>query len=301
MAGAVFTGTDWALVRLDSGEYVAVDTSSVDSMPYLLGRSIEPNAVFVFRCFLHPDAVVLDIGANYGLYSAIAGVTVRERGQVFAFEGNPHTFHLLLRTLSANSLLNRPVVWPLNLLVSDRDGRGRLHYDEKVLGGATMTDIGDAGALEFGKVGLRLRSVENAMTTIDSFLAPNLAIDLAKIDVEGHEPFVMRGMTGTIARSPRLRFIIEYNDGFLAHTVPAPQFLDEIHGQGFRVFKILRNMQLELIEPSEVPTGHFELLLTRTPEEDLRIVAAERRRLRTRFKRWLHRTARDARDFWHRG
>jgi hypothetical protein len=164
-----------------------------------------------------------------------------------------------------------------------------------------MTDIGDAGALEFGKVGLRLRSVENAMTTIDSFLAPNLAIDLAKIDVEGHEPFVMRGMTGTIARSPRLRFIIEYNDGFLAHTVPAPQFLDEIHGLGFRVLKILRNMQLELIEPSEVPTGHFELLLTRTPEEDMRIVATQRRRLRARFKRWLRRTARDARDFWYRG
>ena len=50
----------------------------------------------------------------------------------------------------------------------------------------------------------------------------------------------MRGMTGTIARSPRLRFIIEYNDRFLAHTVPAPQFLDEIHGLGFRVLKILQ-------------------------------------------------------------
>jgi FkbM family methyltransferase len=300
MTASVFTGTDWALVRLDSGEYIAVDTNSIDAMPYLLGRPIEPHAVFVFRCFLRPDAVVLDIGANFGLYTAIAATVVRQHGQVFAFEGNPHTFDLLLRTASANGLLSRPVVWPLNLLVSDRDGRGTLHYDEKALGGATMIDVGEAGAREFSKVGLRLRSIENEMATIDTILPPDLAVDLAKIDVEGHEPLVMRGMSKTIARSPRLRFIIEYNDQFLAHTVPAAQFLSDIHQMGFRVCKILRNLQLELLEPYETPIGHFELLLTRSPEEDMRIVAAQRSRLRIRLKQWLRRITRDARDIWYR-
>ena len=72
MGAVVFTGTNWALVRIESGEYVAVDTNSLDSIPYLLGRPIESHAIFVFRCFLRPNAVVLDIGANFGLYRWLA-------------------------------------------------------------------------------------------------------------------------------------------------------------------------------------------------------------------------------------
>jgi tRNA G37 N-methylase Trm5 len=102
MPAPVFAGTDRALVRLDSGEYICVDTNSIDSIPYLLGQPVERHAV---RCFLRPEAVVLDVGANFGLYTAIAAAVVRGRGQVYAFEGNPHTFDLLMRTLQANRVL----------------------------------------------------------------------------------------------------------------------------------------------------------------------------------------------------
>ena len=43
------------------------------------------------------------------------------------------------------------------------------------------------------------------MTTIDDFLPSDLTVDLVKIDVEGHEPSVVRGMERTIARSPNIR------------------------------------------------------------------------------------------------
>ena len=67
MSAPIFAGSDRALVRVESGEYIAVDTNSIDSIPYLVGHPIEEHAVFVFRCFLRPDSVVLDIGANFGL------------------------------------------------------------------------------------------------------------------------------------------------------------------------------------------------------------------------------------------
>jgi hypothetical protein len=70
-------------------------------------------------------------------------------------------------------------------------------------------------------------------------LPGDLAVDLVKIDIEGHEPLAIRGMDRTIARSPGLRFIIEFDEKFLARTVPARQFLDEIRQLGFRVCKIL--------------------------------------------------------------
>jgi FkbM family methyltransferase len=300
MSAPVFAGSDRALVRLDSGEYICVDTNSIDSIPYLLGQPVERHAVFVFRCFLRPEAVVLDVGANFGLYTAIAAGAVRGRGQVYAFEGNPHTFDLLMRTLQANRVLNHPSVTPVNRLVSNRCGRGTLYYADKGLGGATMTNIGEQGARDFARLGIIVRSVENDVTTIDAFLPADLAVDLVKIDIEGHEPLAIRGMARTIARSPGLRFIIEFNERFLAHTVPAPEFLDEIHGLGFRICKILQHSRLELVGPGEALNGHSELLLTRTPEEDIYRVAAQLRWLPFRAKRWLRWAAGDLRRLWYR-
>jgi hypothetical protein len=80
-----------------------------------------------------------------------------------------------------------------------------------------MTNIGEQGARDFARLGIMARSVENDVTTIDAFLPPDLAVDLVKIDIEGHEPLAMRGMARTIAHSPRLRFIIEFDERFLAH------------------------------------------------------------------------------------
>jgi hypothetical protein len=149
-------------------------------------------------------------------------------------------------------------------------------------------------------LGITLSSVENDVTSIDAFLPGDLAVDLVKIDIEGHEPLAMRGMAQTIARSPHLRLIIEFNDGFLAHTVPAAEFLREIGEFGFRVCKILRHSRLELLPPGEPVHGHWELLLTRTPEEDMRRVAAARSRFTRRAKRWAQRVARNLRHSWER-
>ncbi|MGH7093837.1 MAG: hypothetical protein ACREFB_09920, partial [Stellaceae bacterium] len=89
--GVVSAGADRAIVRLSSGEYLAVDPNTVDAINYLVGRPVEPHISFVFRSFLHPHAVVLDIGANFGLYTAITAGVIRTTGRLFAFEGNPHT------------------------------------------------------------------------------------------------------------------------------------------------------------------------------------------------------------------
>jgi FkbM family methyltransferase len=296
----IFVGPGRALVRLDGGEYLVVDTNSIDAIPYLLGRPIEPDALFVFRCFLRPDSVVLDIGANFGLYTAVAGKVVARNGELYAFEGNPLTFECLLRTYYANHLHLHPRIKPINMLVSDRCGEGKIYYTENVLGGATMTDIGEDAAKHLAAAGLPLRAAENRMTTIDAFLPPDCAVDLVKIDAEGHEPLIMRGMARTIAQSPHIRFIIEFNEAFLSYTVAAAEFLNAIHGLGFRICRIRRRAPLELIAPGEPVHEPGELLLTRTPEADMQKVAAAARRLRVRLKRAVQRAGHDLLELWYR-
>jgi FkbM family methyltransferase len=300
MRNPVFAGTNLALVRLDSGEYIAVDTNSIDATDLLLGWPVEPHATLVFRCLLQPHAVVLDIGANFGLYTAIAANIVGKHGRLYAFEANPHTFDFLRRTLYANRALTNPNITAVNVLVSNRRGRGTLHYIEQLLGGATSTDFGQSDSPLLDQWRPQLRSVEVEMTTIDEFLPPESQVDLVKIDVEGHEPFVMMGMEKTIARSPNIRFIIEFAECFLDHTLPAPGFLDYIHALGFRICKILKHSTLVLHEPGQPLQGAYYLLLTRTPQEDMRAVARGRRRLGARLKRSIRSLSEDFREAWYR-
>jgi FkbM family methyltransferase len=186
---------------------------------------------------------------------------MRDHGRLYSFEANPHTFDLLKRTLYANRLVHRPNITAVNALVGESAGRGTLHYLPEFLGGATMTDIVTWGDAK--------RSIELDMITIDEFLPAGLAVDLVKIDVEGHEPFVIRGMQKTIRRSPNIRIFIEFVEAFLSQTVSADQFAAEIEGLGLRMCRVLPRSGLELIERGQTPRGANFCLLTRTPEEDI--------------------------------
>src|SRR5437667_38804 len=63
---------------------------------------------------------------------------------------------------------------------------------------------------EVPQSGAEQQAVDVDMTTIDDFLPLDLAVDLVKIAVEGHEPMVLRGMEQTIARSPNIRIVTEF-------------------------------------------------------------------------------------------
>src|SRR5947208_5908938 len=187
-------GEHHTLVQLKSGEYICVDTRSLDTIAYLLGWELEGDVIRVLRTFLTQQSVVLDIGANVGLYTALIASSWKQHGRLFAFEGNPRVFAALQRTLVANEIIENPNMIAANLLVSDRSGRGTLHYTEEWPVGGTMSDI--------PLMGQERHSVEVAMTTIDDYLPGDLAVDLVKSDVEGRERAVIRGMRQAIAVSP---------------------------------------------------------------------------------------------------
>ena len=277
MKPTIYAGANRVLVRLSSGEYICVDTNSLDSIDYLLGWEMETDFLPLFRSFLQPKSVVLDIGANFGLYTAISGTFVRNHGRLYSFEANPHTFDLLRRTLYANRLAQRPNVTAVNALIGDCAGRGVLHYLPQFLGGATVSDVRHWGAEK--------QSVKLDMIMIDEFLPEDLAIDLVKIDVEGSEPFVVRGMKKTIHRSPNIRIFLEFVEEFLMHTVNTEQFVEEIHALGLKMCRILPRFRLELIERPRIPRGANFCLLTRTPEADIAHARSAWNRLPARLGR----------------
>jgi FkbM family methyltransferase len=277
----IAASADWAVIRLASGEYLCVDTSTLEAISYILGWQHETDVIRVFRTFLTQRSVVLDIGAHFGLYTALTGSIVKKHGRLYAFEGNPRIFESLQRTMLANDLYFNPNIIAANVLVSSESGEGRLHYSANLPSGGTMSEVQLLGG--------RQHAVEVKMTTIDDFLPSDLAVDLVKIDVEGHEPLVLRGMEQTISRSPNIRIIAEFADNLLATTVSPADFVDYIRGLGFAICRVLPNFKIRLVPAGEALSGFNYCLLTRTPEEDIRSVEERRKFPPIRFKRWLDR------------
>jgi hypothetical protein len=116
--------------------------------------------------------------------------------------------------------------------------------------------------------GNRQEFVDVNMTTIDDYLPLECHVDLVKIDVEGHEPFVIKGMEKTIARSSGIRIILEFFDHFLNITFGVDRFLEYIRSLGLYPCLIEADGKLRPLDSGETVVGEKYLFLTRTPAED---------------------------------
>jgi FkbM family methyltransferase len=149
--------------------------------------AFEGPVLEAFREILRPGMTVLDIGANFGLYSVIAGRQVGEAGKVVAFEPS-RVVAVLADHLSLNGLTDRVEVVPL--IVTDEVGEAIIWEPED----AALASLSRAAAERGGGTQNGLTHQLRSATTIDIFCGTrNLIPDILKIDVEGAEGKVLRG------------------------------------------------------------------------------------------------------------
>ncbi len=148
------------------------------------------------RFLPRPGWLVVDVGANIGVFTALAAT----RGaRVHAFEPNPGPYDRLLRTVRANKLHANVAARPV--AVGARRGWATLTSHEA---STPLGTIMTAGA------GLPVLVV-----TLDEELADVPHIDLLKIDTEGSEADILRGAPQVLRRTDRA--MIEYHsDALLA-------------------------------------------------------------------------------------
>ena len=130
--------------------------------------------------WLRPGDIVVDAGANIGTFTATAALRVGPHGRVHAFEPHPQTFRAIKRTIQLNRFQN---VDCHDMAPSDRSRLARI---------SNLGRKDDCNHLvdEFSE------GHDVSLTTLAEFMArENLSrIDLLKIDVEGHELAVLRGL-----------------------------------------------------------------------------------------------------------
>ena len=141
-------------------------------------------------------SVIIDIGAHHGLY-ALVSRSVNKTATIVAFEPAERVFEVM----KENVALNGYAIMAENLAVSDRSGEA-IFYD-------LPEDQPVAGSLDAEVARLRPDFVPISVetTSLSEYLGGKgiQTPDLIKIDVERHEPSVIRGMGDFLSqRKPSL-------------------------------------------------------------------------------------------------
>jgi FkbM family methyltransferase len=161
-----------------------------------LGVEWEPELQGLLRVMDLRGSVCLDIGAHIGIHTLLLSELVGPSGRVYAFEPEPHNFSLLEQNLQINGATN---VAALCTAAGDVPGRGRLAVNP--------TNRGDH-RLSRGATGT---ACEVTISTVDEVLEPlpSGTVRFIKIDVQGYEHHVLRGMPRTLQRNPDVILAIE--------------------------------------------------------------------------------------------
>lgn len=195
---ASYAGEGVVLTYLRDESPIFVNTGDLGCpSPIVNGGVWEPENLSVLYSFLTPTTVFLDVGANVGYFSIAIGNRLKRGGQVFSFEPHPKLTNLIERSVQLNGL--EAVVRVLQCAVSDEEGMLDLFYPDDHLGkGSTARNANEQG-----------KTLRVPAHRVDDIVDKSLTVDLIKIDVEGHELPVLRGMVDIFARSPRVKVLFE--------------------------------------------------------------------------------------------
>jgi FkbM family methyltransferase len=168
----------------------------------------EPELQAATARLVRPGWTCADVGAHEGIFTRLLADLVGESGRVIAFEAHPENARRLQKALHS-SLRDRVTVE--NLAVTDgraervslHRGRGRASQEWNVLG----VDLeGRPTPAE----------LEIAATSLDSYFHGS-RLDFVKLDVEGAEAGVLRGMR-RLLRDTKPTIVVEFHtaDGWAA-------------------------------------------------------------------------------------
>ncbi|MFZ5573405.1 MAG: FkbM family methyltransferase [Thermodesulfobacteriota bacterium] len=176
-------------VRTPEGYYAYVNPF-YHSQFYSEGSILEyePHIRKFFEGVLRDGMVVYDIGANVGIFSLLFAKKVGSGGQVYAFEPEVINCSRLQLSKAHNHLTQLRIEF---CCVDEHTGNQL--FDRR--GGAFSGRIVDAGAMDTR----HHISVKRSVSIDDYVISQNNAPpDVVKIDVEGHEYKVLRGMMKTL-------------------------------------------------------------------------------------------------------
>lgn len=183
----------------------------------------------------------VDVGANHGYYTVILADAVGRYGRVLAVEPNPRLSELLALSLEVNGLTTQTTI--VQKAVTDgRTARVRLVVPNRR--GACATICREATATD--------QVVDVDASSVDQLTAEWPQVDLVKVDAEGAEDLIWRGMHRTIERNPGLLVLLE----FVPSRYRDPcSFVREIQKAGFSLREVGYDSEIVPVSEAELVQG----------------------------------------------
>jgi FkbM family methyltransferase len=173
-----------------------------------------------------PGDILLDCGANVGMYTIWAAVTRQAR--VYAFEPEAQNFALLNRNIQLNAVSERVRAYCAGL--ADASGLSVLHISDTRAGGANHA-LGEPLDYRHQPLNTVYQQGSLACALDDLVEAGSLPVPThIKIDVDGFEPKVVAGARRTLAREGVRSVLVEINQNLADHMA----LVRELQDQGFR-------------------------------------------------------------------
>ena len=155
----------------------------------------------------------MDVGANVGIYTLAAAHRVGAEGRVYAFEPHKPNALTLMRNVAASELSERVTVFGCAL--SDEPRVLTFHY-LSLASGSSGSQLGHRRVAGQSRDFAAAASEVLFATSVDRLIADQVipVPTLVKIDVDGNELSILRGMRAMLCGSPRPRSVqVELNEG----------------------------------------------------------------------------------------
>jgi len=187
------------------GLWMRLNARDMIQQTILLEGIWDPALTGLIETSLEPGDVFIDVGAHVGYFTLLAARRVTETGTVLSIEPNPAALDQLHQNVDRSGLKN---VLVAHSACGDSDEPVRLYLHTE--SNSSMASLSAANAT--GGIG-----VDVACSTLDDLCADRRItnVRLVKIDVEGAELSVLRGMN-RILREMRPIIVLELEPRLLA-------------------------------------------------------------------------------------
>lgn len=237
-----YSRPDFVIFR---GQKIFLDPNDNLELSVWGDRHPASSNIELMESMLKPGDTVIDIGANIGLMTLFMARAVGLEGRVFAFEPAPENVKLLQKNIEANGNKNVKVI---AAAVSDRPGTLKLFLsdfnpgDHRIYNPEERTKGWQKNDVVYDKlVSGKREAIDVPVISIDEFLKDyKNPIALIKIDVQGAEGGVLKGMIGILEKNKNIKIMTEFwPAGLKMFGVSAEKFLTILENLGFSLDKNL--------------------------------------------------------------
>jgi len=169
----------------------------------------EPGTLDWIMKNVHSGDVFYDIGANIGVFTILAAFRAGSKGKVYAFEPHGANFARLIENITVNNLQQNVI--PCNFALHEKEGFYSFGYSSNKAGTSnSQLESSDPNGVKFQSEisELKYAATIDGLIALRKIEAPNHI----KIDVDGNELLILRGMQELLNKTSRPRTIqVEMN------------------------------------------------------------------------------------------